>query len=62
MNHEITNWTNFITAGNAVFTVRNDNTGRRFTFKVKKVENKELWFVSVLAGSDNNSSYTYAET
>ena len=64
----------FIKAGKATFTVRNSETGNRFTFKVvqAKDENnnqgdmfggrkdrKPLWFVSVLSGTNNESDYRY---
>ena len=48
-----------IIAGNSIFTVSNEETGNHFTFKVKKVEDKELYFVSVLNGPDNYSDYMY---
>jgi len=56
----------FITAGRATFTLVSKKTGARFTYKFKSPrENPEaaysdtrLW-VSVLTGSDNESSYTY---
>lgn len=53
----------FITAGKAFFTVENENTGNRLTFKVShKKEN--LSYVYVLTGSDNTSweCYTYLGT
>ena len=49
----------FIKAGKAIFTVSNTNTGNRFSFKVKKCGEKELWFVSVLNGPDNWTNYRY---
>jgi hypothetical protein len=49
----------FIKAGKAIFTIMNTKTGNRFTYKVKKVKNKKLWFVSVLNGPDNYSNYSY---
>jgi len=48
----------FIKGGNAIITVKNVNTGNRFTFKIRKKENTP-YFVSVLTGTDNNSCYTY---
>lgn len=55
----------FILAGKAFFTVQNDDSGNRFTFKVCQATDdnnkpKDLWFVSVLVGSDNENSYQYA--
>lgn len=56
---------NFIFAGNATFTVVNETTGNRFTFRVrnaafgKKDVTSDVFFVSVLTGQDNNSAYTF---
>lgn len=59
----------FITAGNAIFTVINDVTGNRYTFKtsvctdrVTGKRNDDLYFVGVLTGPDNTSSYQYLGT
>ena len=53
----------FILAGNSIFTIKNDQTGNRFTYKVVRAEDdgkpKDMWFVSALTGSDNENSYTY---
>ena len=55
----------YIMAGNAYFTLRSKATGVRYTFHVRKAERneqnnwKELWFVSLLAGPDNNADYVY---
>jgi len=49
----------FILAGQAIFTVHNISTGGRFTYKSKKCENKEIWFISSLYGPDNYLSYKY---
>jgi hypothetical protein len=59
-NRELSNITSFVKAGKAVFTILNEKTGNRFTYRVKRhKENKSLYFVSVLSGSDNVSDYTY---
>ncbi len=55
-------WKDFIKAGKAIFTLENEKTGNRFTYKVKKCGEKELWFVSVLSGPDNYSNYKYLGT
>ena len=52
----------FIKGGNSVFTIKNNETDNRYTFKVKKHKEKELWFVSVLTGGDNTNSYSYIGT
>lgn len=57
----------FILGGKATFTVKNTQTGRRFTFRVEckrdLVKNgrgvKSPYFVSLMTGSDNESSYSY---
>ena len=51
----------FIFAGNAYFTLRSKKTQTRYTYRVSAVEDSKnpLWFVSVLAGPDNNSDYQY---
>lgn len=60
----------FATGGNARFTLVSVKTGSRFTFRVaapkrsldgdaKTPEEASLWFVSVLTGADNESSFTY---
>lgn len=49
----------FIFAGNAIFTITNTNTGNRFTYKVRKSKDNEIYFVSVLTGSDNTNDYSF---
>ena len=41
------NFERFALAGRAVFTVRNDATGNRFTYRVKRSKNGDVFFVSV---------------
>lgn len=52
----------FITAGNATFTIDTPDNGHR-TYKVEHVEATERWaesyFVKLLTGSDNESDYSY---
>jgi hypothetical protein len=51
---------NFVFAGNATFTLESEKTGNRYTYKVRQCEDKkELYFVSLLTGSDNESDYQY---
>jgi hypothetical protein len=62
--------TNFIFAGNATFTILNETTKNRFTFRIRKAgygtptfdEKTGIFYVSVLTGSDNNSSYSFLGT
>lgn len=54
-----TNIKDFVTSGNSTFTVLNDETDVRYTFKVKKVKDRSMFFVSYLYGTDNESDYKY---
>lgn len=58
----ISNESQFVFAGNAVFTVKNEETGNRFTFKVKKHDEKSLYFVCVLTGNCNLNDFTFIGT
>lgn len=61
----------YLLGGNCTLTLVSKTTGRRFTYRVKSAakdrnqnwstnnQNRDLFFVSVLTGGDNNSSYTY---
>jgi hypothetical protein len=56
----------FVLAGNATFTLLSVATGVRYTYKVKLAKPSEeyknsapMYFVSLLTGPDNTSSYTY---
>jgi len=52
----------YIYAGNATFTIRNPNTGNRFTYKVRAPRNQpeaSVRFVSVLRGPENTRDYCY---
>ena len=55
----------FALAGNATFTVTNPVTGNRFTYKIRRPEDheaggkKDIWFVTVLTGPNNEQDYTY---
>ena len=62
MEHEISRIKEYITTGKAFFTLKNEETDNRFTFKVSKCENQNLFFVSVLNGPDNYSNYQYMGT
>jgi hypothetical protein len=44
------NWRQFVKAGDAVFTIENENTGNRVTFRVQKHGEKDVWFVKVPCG------------
>jgi len=53
----------YIEAGNAYFTIRNSETGNRFTYRVNAPKGRRgdaaILFVSVLSDADNNSGYRY---
>lgn len=58
---------NFITAGNARFTIKNKKTGNRFTYRVRRPlretpETTNVLFVSVLTGRENDHAYSYIGT
>lgn len=48
----------FFTAGKAIFTVSNPK-GQRYTFKINKLKDKDVYFVSLLTGPENTRDYTY---
>ena len=52
----------FVTAGNAIFTVQSIS-GQYYTYRIARKEAngsyKETFFASVLTGPDNTSDYTY---
>jgi len=48
----------FLTAGKAIFTVDNGK-GEHYTYKVSQSKDGRVYFVSMLTGPDNSSSYTY---
>jgi hypothetical protein len=52
----------FVLGGRAVFTLQSRRTGNRFTFSVRRPEDKPqggLWFVGLLSGPDNTSDFQY---
>ncbi len=55
---------NFILGGNAIFTIRNEDTLNRFTFKVvrkkrQQEHEKPIYWIKVLTRSDNNANESY---
>lgn len=57
----------FVYSGNSIFTVRNVETGNRFTFKFTRKKNikegeNDVVFVKVLSRPDNTSDYTFLGT
>lgn len=49
----------FILAGNATFTLKSLKSNKHLTYKVKKANSGEIWFVSLLTGPNNESDYAY---
>ena len=50
----------YILAGLATFTIRNPQTGTRFTYKVTKTaDERPFYFVGCLSGPDNTVDYSY---
>jgi hypothetical protein len=53
----------FCLAGNATITVVYVKTGARYTYRIKKPDDfkqeRPIWFVSVLKGSDNDRDFGY---
>ena len=52
-------WRRFIKVGHAVFTIQNRRTGNHLTFRVTRRADRDLWFVEVLRGPDNENDYLY---
>lgn len=52
----------FLLGGNAYFTLRSKRTGNRFTYRARSSEDGTAYFISVLTGSDNESSYSFLGT
>ena len=58
----------YITAGNATITLRSNISGRRYTYRIKAMENKDgtvavlldrSYFISLLTGPDNTGDFSY---
>ena len=52
---------NFLFGGKAIFTLKSTVSDKHFTFEVKSAgeDKPDLFYVSLLNGSDNYSNYTY---
>jgi len=53
------NMLNIIKAGKATITLHSGTTGKHYTYKVKKHKDKNLWFVSLMVGTNNDSDFVY---
>lgn len=55
----------FMFAGKAIFTIKNLDTGNRFTYKIERPKDRLThvtrgpWFIKVLTGPDNGAHYKY---
>jgi hypothetical protein len=52
----------YLISGNAIFTVQNEKTKRRFTYKISRGKTaafSHVYYVRVLAMNDNNSASSY---
>lgn len=56
---DASNAKNYILGGRAVVTIQSGKTGKHFTYKFKKHSDKDLFFVKLLVGDDNNKDYRY---
>lgn len=61
-----TNALQYMLAGKSVVTLKNEQTSNRFTYRIKRLpQNKrynkrnDIWWVSVLTGSDNERCYQF---
>lgn len=52
---------NFVLAGNALITLESGKTGKRYTYKVSKLNKPgtDVWFVKLLVGDNNDTDYEY---
>lgn len=55
----IENITNFVFAGKSIFTIQSARTGARHTFQVRHKKDSDMYFVSLLTGSNNDEDYEY---
>jgi hypothetical protein len=53
------NLVNTVKAGKATITLHSGTTGKHFTYQVKKHKDKDLWFVSLMVGTNNDSDFAY---
>lgn len=49
----------FVLAGKAMITLESKTSGTHFTYKVNKAENKDIWFISLLSGNNNDEDYRF---
>lgn len=49
----------FVLGGRARFTLVSQKTGKRYTFRVAKAKDGEMFFASLLVGQNNEADYEY---
>lgn len=49
----------YMMAGQAVITLESARTGAHYTYRLRKKQAADLWFVALLTGPDNTASYSY---
>ena len=49
----------FVLAGNATVTLESGTSGRHFTYRIKRHDEQDVYFVHLLRGPDNESDYRY---
>lgn len=52
----------FALAGNATLTLVSKMSNNRFTFKIRQPKGKDLHFVKILRGTDNENDFTFLGT
>lgn len=52
----------FLLAGNARFTLVSKRTATRFSYRIRASEDKRVFFVGVLTGTNNEAHYAYLGT
>lgn len=58
--HDAQDLRDFLRAGRAIVTLESQVTGKHFTYRIRKADGERpCWFVSLLTGPENTTSYTY---
>ncbi len=52
----------FLLAGAATFTIKNEKTGNRFTFRSSRSDDNQRYYISVLGGPGNRRNYFFIGT
>lgn len=52
----------FLSGGNAIFTLHNNRTGNRYTYKVTQKKGGDIFWVKLLNGTDNTQDYRFFGT